>query len=77
MPAVFAEGFCAVEENPPGPVHEYVTPVVGVALSVTVGVGQVMGPLAVAPVLGGVLFNVTLAVAVAEQPLELFVTTTV
>lgn len=76
-PAVFTEGFCEVEVKPPGPVQEYVTPVAGVAFRFTDGAGQVMGPLTVAAGAGGVLFKTTVAVAVAEHPLELFVTATV
>lgn len=73
---MFAVGFCEVEVNPPGPVHEYVTPVPGVAFKFTDGAGQVIGPLTVAAGVGGVLFKITEAVAVAVQPLELLVTVT-
>lgn len=76
-PAALAVGFCEVDVNPFGPLQLYVAPDAGVAVRLTVGVGQVIGPFTVAPAAGGVLFRFTVAVAVAVQLFELLVTVTV
>lgn len=76
-PAVSATGFCWGDEKPFGPLHEYVTPLVGdEPVNVIVGVVQLITPPeADAP--GGVVFVVTAAVAEAVQLLAGFVTVTV
>ena len=53
------------------------TPVAGVAVIVTVVLLQYNGPLFVAPGVGGVIFCVTIVVALAVQPFTIFVTVTV
>ena len=77
MPTAVADGFCWVEVNPFGPVHAKVTPEVGdPPVSTVVCVPQVTKPpLAVA--FGAFVFPVTLTVAAAVQPFELFITVTV
>lgn len=77
VPAVEAVGFWSAEVNP-GPPHEKVFPAVpGPPFRVTVGVGQVIVPVAEAVAPGGVLFRATEVVAVEVQPLTLLVTVTV
>ena len=72
-----ALGFCKAEMKP-GPAQAKVLPAAaGPPLSVTEGVVQDMIPVVAAVAPGGVLFNVTVVVAVAVQPLTLLVTVTV
>lgn len=72
--AAAIEGFCAVDVNPPGPVHAYVAPVTAGVERFNVEPAQI-GPLLVGAGVAGIAFTVAVVVPDAlVQPLTVTVT---